>query len=320
MLHKPLEQHQWWLANFSLHPMEMMCKKPRAVLAGQHEHAFESGTVLLSRGYWTHTGELTSQYPAVGASLYAKAVAAALARLKPKDRFVGTQSPLGILLDKEHSKRQSTGSSGTRRICAGESWTERRGTVRYPQYTITQGQAALIERPPTAGPEGKLSFEQDEQKLVPQGLAGQETEKEKQAREDELNRDSEQAVKDWRAKAEKKQWDTVTADLSVYAYSGQKVTKDPRTTEEYKTQVIADLGFDEATWKEKHPELTHEEVLAAREVFWRKAAAFWVDGTPRTTVRFVLHDTVPTGPPVRLPPHNLKGEAAEWVDGKLEER
>merc|ERR1712016_422051 len=46
---------------------------------------------------------------------------------------------------------------------------------------------------------------------------------------------------------------------------------------------------------------------------------FGVEGASRTTVRFVQHDTVPTGPPVRLPPHNLRGEAAEWIDAKLEE-
>ena len=28
---------------------------------------------------------------------------------------------------------------------------------------------------------------------------------------------------------------------------------------------------------------------------------------------------MPTGPLVRLPPHNLRGEAAEWIDAKLEE-
>ena len=44
-----------------------------------------------------------------------------------------------------------------------------------------------------------------------------------------------------------------------------------------------------------------------------------MEGSPRTTVRFVQHDTVPVGPPVKLPPHNLKGEAAQWVDEKLED-
>ena len=58
---------------------------------------------------------------------------------------------------------------------------------------------------------------------------------------------------------------------------------------------------------------------AVREVIHRKVAAYWNEGTPRTTVRFFLHDTIPTGPPVRLPPHNLKGESASWVDSKLQD-
>ena len=78
------------------------------------------------------------------------------------------------------------------------------------------------------------------------------------------------------------------------------------------------LGLGE-DWKSRHGELTEADVVAAREVLRRKAGAFWVEGTPRTTVRFVQHDTVPTGPPVRLPPHNLRGEAAEWIGAKLEE-
>ena len=51
----------------------------------------------------------------------------------------------------------------------------------------------------------------------------------------------------------------------------------------------------------------------------RKATAFWLEGSPRTTVRFVEHDTAPTGPPIKVPPRSLKGEAAEWVDAKLQE-
>ena len=59
------------------------------------------------------------------------------------------------------------------------------------------------------------------------------------------------------------------------------------------------------------------ERAAIREVLTRKAAAFWVEDTPRTTLRHLLHDTIPTGPPCRTPPHNLKGEEAEWVDQQL---
>ena len=51
----------------------------------------------------------------------------------------------------------------------------------------------------------------------------------------------------------------------------------------------------------------------------RKAAGFWAEGTTRTTVRKFAHDCIPTGPPVSSQPHALKGEAAQWVDDRLEE-
>ena len=66
-------------------------------------------------------------------------------------------------------------------------------------------------------------------------------------------------------------------------------------------------------------DLSEHDIKAIREVLHRKAAAFWVEGNPRTTVRNLMHDTIPTGPPVRTPPHHLKGEEAEWVDKKLQE-
>ena len=51
----------------------------------------------------------------------------------------------------------------------------------------------------------------------------------------------------------------------------------------------------------------------------RKAAAFWVEGTARTTVRKFAQDCVPMGSPVSSQPHALRGEAAQWVDDMLEE-
>ena len=62
-----------------------------------------------------------------------------------------------------------------------------------------------------------------------------------------------------------------------------------------------------------------DDLAACREVLARKAGGFWVEGSPRTTVRNVMHDCIPIGPPVSQQPHNLKGEAAAWVDEKLEE-
>ena len=78
------------------------------------------------------------------------------------------------------------------------------------------------------------------------------------------------------------------------------------------------MGFGE-DWKARRPDLSEGDLAAAREVMRRKAGDVWVEGALRTDERRVLRDTVPAGPPIRLPPHNLKGESANWVDEKLEE-
>ena len=66
-------------------------------------------------------------------------------------------------------------------------------------------------------------------------------------------------------------------------------------------------------------DLTEHDVAAIRAVLRRKVAAFWLEGSLRITVRNLMYDTIPTGPPVRNPPHHLKGEEAEWVDKKLQD-
>ncbi len=64
--------------------------------------------------------------------------------------------------------------------------------------------------------------------------------------------------------------------------------------------------------------MTKEDLAAVKDVINRKAAAFWAEGSPRTTLVHFYHNTIPTGPPVRTPPHSLKGEEAEWVDQQLQ--
>ena len=119
----------------------------------------------------------------------------------------------------------------------------------------------------------------------------------------------------WHKAAEAKDWNTVVADLAVYQYSGEKVEVDPRRNEEYRKSVLEGLNLVKPDCREG---LSEEDVSVIREVVSRKAAAFWVEGTPRTTVRHLLHDCIPTGPPVRTPPHHLKGEEADWVDAQLQ--
>ena len=136
--------------------------------------------------------------------------------------------------------------------------------------------------------------------------------------EQELAELHQRMTKLWDERASKGDWDGVKADLAVYRLSGQEVVDDPRRTPEYRKQVVDGLGFGvDAT--PPTAGLNADDLGACRDVLSRKAAAFWLEGTPRTTVRSVAHDCVPTGPPVSLQPHSLKGESAAWVDERLEE-
>ena len=70
------------------------------------------------------------------------------------------------------------------------------------------------------------------------------------------------------------------SDLDVFRHSGEKVTEDPRRTPEYRKMVVDGLGLT----KEQKPHLSQHDVDAIVEMIERKAAAFWVEDTPRTTV------------------------------------
>ena len=120
----------------------------------------------------------------------------------------------------------------------------------------------------------------------------------------------------WKERADNGEWSSVIANLDVYKFSGQTgVSSDPRRTEEYRNQVVDELGFGKDSTR---TDVTAADRAAVVEVLREKAAAFWIEGTPRTVLRHLMHDTIPTGPPVRTPPHHLKGEEAEFVDQQLQ--
>ena len=133
-----------------------------------------------------------------------------------------------------------------------------------------------------------------------------------------LEQKHQESVGKWKDHALAKRWDEVKSDLSAYRFSGEIPTSDPRRTEEYRSAVVTGLGFSQDKRASKGW-LNDQEFAACQEVLHRKAAAFWVPQTLRTTVRHVRHDTIPTGPPVKTPPHRLSPEAAEWIDKKIEE-
>ena len=82
-------------------------------------------------------------------------------------------------------------------------------------------------------------------------------------------------------------------------------------------KVVEALGFGSDA-KTRKPHLNDHEVAAAAEMLRLKAASMWLEDTPRTTIREVAHDAIPTGPPVCTPPHNLSKSDDIWVDGKIE--
>ena len=70
---------------------------------------------------------------------------------------------------------------------------------------------------------------------------------------------------------------------------------------------------------ESRDDLSVADKAVVEEVVKRKTSAFWIEGSPRTTLRHLHHDTIPTGPPVKVSPHHLKGEDAEFVDKTLQD-
>ena len=119
----------------------------------------------------------------------------------------------------------------------------------------------------------------------------------------------------WKKFADQGDFTQVRAHLSVYKYSGEDLKTDPRRTDEYRDKVVEELGFGKDC---KRTDMTKEDSQAVAAVLREKAAAFWLEKTPRTVLLHLKHDTVPTGAPVRTPPHHLKGEEAQWVDDQLQ--
>ena len=121
----------------------------------------------------------------------------------------------------------------------------------------------------------------------------------------------------WMERARNRNWEGVQSPIEAYRYSGFKteITKDPRREESYIRQVMESLGVAEG--QPPLEGLTDDDMKAVREVVRRKASALWIEGTPRTTLLHLMHDTRPTGPPVRTPPHNLKAEDSNFVAEQL---
>ena len=74
---------------------------------------------------------------------------------------------------------------------------------------------------------------------------------------------------DWRSKADAKDWDSVAANLQVYAIAGQAVDSDPRRTPEYRAKVIGGLRLGPS---ENRPGITEADLAASNR---------WLAARPR---------------------------------------
>ena len=105
--------------------------------------------------------------------------------------------------------------------------------------------------------------------------------------------------------------------MEVYAFAGEDVKTDPRRCDAYRDQVVQGVGLGVP---EKWAHLSKPDHQALTHWVRRKAGAFWVKDSPRTTVRGILHDCLTRGPPVRGPPIRLKGADLQDVeDGILKD-
>ncbi|CAE7222588.1 pol [Symbiodinium necroappetens] len=111
----------------------------------------------------------------------------------------------------------------------------------------------------------------------------------------ELEQLAKEATVKWSKAGKAKSWDEIRAPLEVYRFGGVQLTEHPRRTEEYGAKVVDGCDL-------KH--LKVEEAAAVREVLSRKAGAFWLPGSPRTTILHMQHDIVPSRSPVKTPPHS----------------
>ena len=124
---------------------------------------------------------------------------------------------------------------------------------------------------------------------------------------------------EWMSKAHAGDFDSVTAPVDVYVKdeNGHAPESDPRRSEAYRQQVLDAVGLG-SELSDDYKHLNVADIAMCRDVVSRKAAAFWIEGGPRTTVRGFLHHLIVKGGPIRLPPHRVKGDDLKFVEESLQ--
>ncbi len=322
-----IDRRQIWLSNFSLKPLALECRtltKDTLVqgadwsfVGSSHEH--------VGLGQWDTTKEAlrvlrdADTYTAEVCELYSACLAKALFEKGLIQRSRSTESRDSELyrkMTRADQRENVHGSAKDRdRLSLVGRMDEPMPPKRVPArlWKAPEEPTPLPQALPTAD-----RFSWDGTGLDPNA----ESEDARARRKASIHKEGIAAALLLEKRAQDKNWSEVKADLSVYAYSGGVVATDPRREQSYVDSVLLGLGLGPRKPGEPIPEkfkhLSEYDIAALTEVNARKAAVYWVEGTPRTTVRFMKHDTIPTGPPIKVPPHNLKGEAAQWVDDALE--
>ena len=110
---------------------------------------------------------------------------------------------------------------------------------------------------------------------------------------------------------------TPTMDVKCYVpLAGQAaVTVDPRLAPSYKEGLLKVWGLhspEAAAEKFSHLAVADRGVL--KQAMERCSGAFWIEGSPRTTLKCFEHDVDVTGLPVRQAPYRLKGQDQEALE------
>jgi hypothetical protein len=315
---EPMRKEQYWTANFDIRAMGMNCEKPKtAMFPTDHEHVHVRGSAKTSDGSWISVATFSGTYTGVQATLYAQCLRKGLKEVRTKGG-IGPSTKLSERASRLKEIRTKFNAEATKSSAGVIGALVVAPSVPEPLRVMTIYKNETLDL--DSGIKGRIP--ESNVPHVQEHVPAQESLDAQRRREEHLDKASETARGYWIAKAKKGEFDSVLADLEVYKYSDRKVTADPRRSEEYKSQVVVELKFgDDADTKEPHRRLLSKaDKELCVDVFTRKAAAFHLEGTPRTTVRKVLHDCIPTGPPTRTPPHNLKGTDAQWTADQLEEQ
>ena len=176
-----------------------------------------------------------------------------------------------------------------------------------PVFTLTAGGKAASD----SFPDQKCISE--EQAFAP------EDEEELKKRKQQTAKAASQAADKWRRCSQSCNWNAVVATSEVYRFAGLKPGENPRVKPEYVAEVLKQVNLGDPTAAAKaYPHLSAASLVAVKEVIERKAASFWLEGTPRTTVKGFVHDVLTKGPPVRGAPMRLKGQQLQDTEDGIQ--